>query len=131
MSLEIRSDNKKRLNNFFNTIIKWSKIKISLQEQLQINYRPLSASNPIFFADTVINKVANAATSLGLSWMKIKSGAGHDAGYMASLCPAGMIFIPCVDGRSHCPEENITIKDAINGASVLTHALLLLDNQEY
>ena len=130
LSLEIRSDNKKRLNNFLNTMIKWSKIKIDKQEQLQIKYQPLSVSNPIFFADTVINKVANSATSLGLSWMKIKSGAGHDAGYMASLCPAGMIFIPCFDGRSHCPEENITIKDAINGASVLTHALLLLDNQE-
>jgi N-carbamoyl-L-amino-acid hydrolase len=131
-SLEIRSDNQNRLDNFLNTIIQWAKDKICKQDQLRIQYRPLSIAKPIFFTKSIINQVAHAATSLGLSWMNIKSGAGHDAGYMANLCPSAMIFVPCYDGRSHCPEENITIKDAMNGANVLTQSLLLLDrNKSY
>ena len=131
-SLEIRSDNQKQLDNFLNTIIQWAKDKICKQDQLRIQYRPLSIVKPIFFTKSIINQVAHAATSLGLSWMNIKSGAGHDAGYMANLCPSAMIFVPCYDGRSHCPEENITIKDAMNGANVLTQSLLLLDrNKSY
>ena len=131
-SLEIRSDNQKQLDNFLNTITQWVKDKICKQDQLRIQYRPLSIVKPIFFTKSIINQVAHAATSLGLSWMNIQSGAGHDAGYMANLCPSAMIFVPCYDGRSHCPEENITIKDAMNGANVLTQSLLLLDrNKSY
>jgi N-carbamoyl-L-amino-acid hydrolase len=35
----------------------------------------------------------------------LPSGAGHDAGHLAQIIPAGMIFVPSKDGRSHCPEE--------------------------
>ena len=31
--------------------------------------------------------------------------AGHDANQLARIVPAGMIFIRCKEGRSHCPEE--------------------------
>ena len=33
------------------------------------------------------------------------SGAGHDTQIMAEIGPSALVFVPCRDGRSHCPEE--------------------------
>ncbi|MGI9379224.1 MAG: allantoate amidohydrolase [Methyloligellaceae bacterium] len=44
--------------------------------------------------------------------LQLYSGAGHDAAIMASLCPAGLIFVRCKDGISHHPAESITLDDA-------------------
>jgi N-carbamoyl-L-amino-acid hydrolase len=56
------------------------------------------------------------------------SGAGHDAVYLARVCPTSMIFIPCKNGISHNPAESISPLDAERGANTLLHAILHLDN---
>jgi acetylornithine deacetylase/succinyl-diaminopimelate desuccinylase-like protein len=57
---------------------------------------------------------------------RIVSGAGHDAKYLADLCPTAMIFIPCVDGVSHNEAEAITPAHAAAGANVLLSTVLAL-----
>ena len=57
------------------------------------------------------------------------SGAGHDAQEMAQICPIGMIFIPSKDGISHSPKEYSTANDITNGANVLLHAVLKIDER--
>ena len=57
------------------------------------------------------------------------SGAGHDAQEMAVICPIGMIFIPSKEGISHSPKEYSSPKDIANGANVLLHTVLKLDEQ--
>lgn len=59
--------------------------------------------------------------------MELPSGAGHDAAFMAELCPAGMIFIPCRDGRSHSADEWSDPSQMAAGAEVLYEAVLHLD----
>ena len=46
---------------------------------------------------------------------------------MARLCPIGLLFIPCRDGRSHCPEEWADVEHLATGARVLLELLLRLD----
>ena len=46
-----------------------------------------------------------ACETLGFSHVDIASGAGHDAAFMARICPSAMIFIPCLRGMSHTPDE--------------------------
>lgn len=46
-----------------------------------------------------------ACKKLGISGRKIISGAGHDAKEIARKVPTGMIFVPSIAGKSHCPEE--------------------------
>jgi N-carbamoyl-L-amino-acid hydrolase len=46
-----------------------------------------------------------ASEALGFSHVAIASGAGHDAAFMARICPSAMIFIPCLRGMSHTPDE--------------------------
>ncbi len=50
------------------------------------------------------------------------SGAGHDAQYMAAICPSGMVFVPSRGGRSHCEEEFTGMDEVEHGANVLLGA---------
>jgi N-carbamoyl-L-amino-acid hydrolase len=68
--------------------------------------------------------VRNAAQKLGLANMDIVSGAGHDAIYMARVCPTSMIFVPCEGGISHNEIENAKPEDLAAGCSVLLSVML-------
>ena len=72
--------------------------------------------------------VRRSATALGLTTLDMVSGAGHDAQNMAVLGPAGMIFVPSVNGISHSPVELTRDEDIVNGANVLLGALVRLDS---
>ncbi|MBC2840173.1 Zn-dependent hydrolase [Robiginitalea sp. SC105] len=71
---------------------------------------------------------ANAA-DLGLSAMRMYSGAGHDAQDIAMIAPVGMIFVPSRGGISHSPDEFTSVTDMANGANVLLQTLLDLDQK--
>ena len=76
------------------------------------------------FDTEVVAAVERAALATGASYRRILSGAGHDAQYMAAIGPAGMIFVPSHDGRSHCEEEFTRIEDIEHGANTLLGAAL-------
>ena len=76
------------------------------------------------FHSEVVGAVERAAQSLGVRHRRILSGAGHDAQYMAAICPAGMIFVPSRNGRSHCEEEFTPMDDIEHGANTLLGAML-------
>jgi N-carbamoyl-L-amino-acid hydrolase len=71
------------------------------------------------FDPEVVGIVEAAATELGCGHRSILSGAGHDAQYMAAICPTGMIFVPSRGGRSHCEEEFTGLDDIEHGANAL------------
>lgn len=76
------------------------------------------------FEASCVDAVRRAAERLGLSTREITSGAGHDAVYMARVCPAAMIFTPCVDGISHNEAEDMMPEWATAGTNVLVQAVL-------
>ena len=67
----------------------------------------------------VVDTIEEAAKALGCGYRRILSGAGHDAQYMAAICPTGMIFVPSRGGRSHCEEEFTPMDDVEKGANTL------------
>jgi beta-ureidopropionase / N-carbamoyl-L-amino-acid hydrolase len=71
------------------------------------------------FDPTVVSMVERAARALRCGHRRILSGAGHDAQYMATICPTGMIFVPSRAGRSHCEEEFTPLDDIEHGANTL------------
>ena len=86
--------------------------------------------DPPAMADPEIQKtVEEAAARLGLKTMRLPSGAGHDAQWMARLAPMGMIFVPSGGGISHSPKELTTWQDCANGANVFLHTILVLDRR--
>jgi len=71
------------------------------------------------FHPDVVGAIEEAAATLGCGHRRILSGAGHDAQYMAAICPTGMIFVPSRGGRSHCEEEWTSLDDIEHGANAL------------
>ena len=71
------------------------------------------------FALEVVDAIEAAVRSLGCGHRRILSGAGHDAQYMAAICPTGMIFVPSREGRSHCEEEFTPMDEIEHGANTL------------
>ncbi len=76
------------------------------------------------FAPEVVAAVERAARAVGARHRRILSGAGHDAQYMAAIGPAGMVFVPSRNGRSHCEEEFTPMDDVEQGANTLLLAAL-------
>jgi N-carbamoyl-L-amino-acid hydrolase len=79
---------------------------------------------PTPFDPDCMDAIRRAATALGLPHMDMISGAGHDAKYLAQVCPTGMIFIPCKDGISHNEIEDATKEDVAAGCQVLLQAMV-------
>jgi N-carbamoyl-L-amino-acid hydrolase len=93
-----------------------------------VKVTPTLHDDPCVFDARVVNTIERAAEALEVSNMRLASGASHDANYMARVCPAGMIFVPCENGVSHNEAENAKPEDLAAGARVLTATLLELAN---
>jgi N-carbamoyl-L-amino-acid hydrolase len=89
-----------------------------------------SEMNPTPFDGPVPTLIEAAAAALGLKATRLPSGAFHDALYAASVCPTGMLFIPCRDGVSHSPDEYSTPAQCAAGARVLAATVVELANRE-
>jgi N-carbamoyl-L-amino-acid hydrolase len=50
--------------------------------------------------------------------IRVPSGAGHDAQILATIMPAGMLFVPSIGGISHHWTENTADADIVTGARV-------------
>src|SRR5690606_7165509 len=81
---------------------------------------------PCVFPAHVVDAVESAARELGLAYMRLPSGAFHDANFIADVAPTGMIFVPCEKGISHSPAENAKPEDLAAGARVLAATLVQL-----
>ena len=66
-------------------------------------------------------EAASAACAGGRS-IRMPSGAGHDAQVLATLMPAGMLFVPSIGGISHHWTENTADADIVTGAQVFVES---------
>ncbi|MBL8587307.1 MAG: Zn-dependent hydrolase [Methylobacteriaceae bacterium] len=67
--------------------------------------------------------LTGAARDCGCEPLSLPSGAGHDAGIIAAVAPAAMLFAPSIGGRSHCPEEATDHRDVAVALAVLERAM--------
>jgi GNAT superfamily N-acetyltransferase len=81
-------------------------------------------SEPTAFDPAVVGTVAEACAALDLPRRRLWSGAGHDAKYLAEVCPTGMVFVRSRGGLSHCAAEYSAPTDVAAGANVLLHTAL-------
>jgi len=67
--------------------------------------------------------LAAGAESLAAGkWQKMPSGALHDAANLATVMPAGMLFVPSIGGISHAFDEDTAEEDLVLGLRVLDQA---------
>jgi N-carbamoyl-L-amino-acid hydrolase len=127
MSLELRDLSAEKIDSLFKEIVKATEA-IDEKTSTKISFSPIEATAVPSPTDSSVKKIiAEAAEDLGLSFLFMPSGAGHDAQNMAKITPTGMIFVPSIGGVSHSPIEFTPAKDVANGANVLLHTILKID----
>jgi N-carbamoyl-L-amino-acid hydrolase len=126
LSLEIRDLDATKIKMLYDRIYAEAQ-QIAAASKTRFDFQEINVNIPAPTDPHIRSLIAATARELGLSIRHLPSGAGHDAQDMARLGPVGMIFIPSVGGISHSPREFSHPEDIANGANVLLHTLLKLD----
>lgn len=103
--------------------------EICKNRPIQLNRNIVLDQNPSLMNETIIKVLQEQADFLNYPYMLLGSMAGHDATHMASITKSGMLFVPSIDGKSHCPDEESRIEDIEKVANVLLHTILKLDKE--
>jgi beta-ureidopropionase / N-carbamoyl-L-amino-acid hydrolase len=85
--------------------------------------RLLRGGDPIALDPALGERALAAAAARRLNAVRTYSGAGHDAGHLAALVPAGLLFVPLAGGQSHTPQEAADDADVVAAARVLIDVL--------
>jgi N-carbamoyl-L-amino-acid hydrolase len=127
LSLELRDLSAEKIRMMF-ARIRAESLRIAERTGTEISFSAIDATAvPAPTHPRIRDLLESAAGELGLTSLRMPSGAGHDAQEMAGLAPIGMIFVPSEGGISHSPKENTRPQDLINGADVLLRTLLKID----
>ena len=94
---------------------------------LEVEVRKILDQPPVRFDADCVACVRDGAAAAGFTAREIVSGAGHDAGYVSTVAPSAMVFVPCRDGISHNEAEFTSKEQCAAGAQVLLQAVLDFD----
>ncbi|MBE9067815.1 Zn-dependent hydrolase [Leptolyngbya cf. ectocarpi LEGE 11479] len=95
--------------------------------QTRIQIHPTLRNEPVLVNSHIYNTIASVSNCLGLKSQSLPSRASHDAQNMASVTDMGMIFVPSRSGLSHASAEYTAPEQCAQGANVLLHTLMQLD----
>ena len=129
LGVDIRSISKVARNSVVTLVKEF--IDITAEKRgLSYTIETIAQDHPVEMNPAMIREIEEAVKSVGVEYMTIPSGAGHDAMHWAEVVPTGMIFIPCRDGISHNPAEFAEMDDIVTGAEVLDKVLRKLSLEE-
>lgn len=77
----------------------------------------------------LVEQLEAACDEAGMQYLRMSSGAGHDAMCMASITREAMLFVPSRGGVSHSPDEYTSPEHCVTGARALLAALLRIDER--
>ncbi|WP_026879557.1 M20 family metallo-hydrolase [Ignatzschineria larvae DSM 13226] len=97
-------------------------------EQLHFPYHweITTDTSPVLMDTSLLALSETIAQSANIPYLKMASGAGHDAAFMASIAKTAMLFIPSIAGISHNPKEASHEKDILCGIELLLQLTIKL-----
>jgi ureidoglycolate amidohydrolase len=93
---------------------------------VRMEFEEINADPPAAGDQVTVAIAEQVCAELGLRSMRMVSRAYHDSLFMARVSPTTMIFIPCLNGWSHRPEEFSKPEHIAAGAEVLAHTMARL-----
>ena len=97
--------------------------KICQRRGVSLSWLQINADPPATCDPALVTLIESATTTLGYSHQRMISRAYHDSLFMARVCPACMIFIPCDKGYSHRPDEYSSPEAIAKGTALLAESL--------
>ena len=98
-------------------------------EKCKVIYKEAWSRKSVAYTPELVDYVEKSANEYGYSNKRIYSGPGHDAQYVIDVIPTTMIFVPSVEGHSHCELEYTPVESCLKGANVLLKTLMYIDKQ--
>jgi len=126
-SLDFRSQSSQTLSEIEVKLLEIAE-DISNSRGLQFHYKTIDKTEPVKTFPYIKELMAKFCEELDYPYMFLNSGAGHDAQILNLITDIGMIFIPCEDGISHSPQENIDWEDLGKSANLLLKLLIELSS---
>ena len=99
---------------------------LTKNEGCHIRTNKLWDRSTVWFDEDLLDVLNQSVKSLGYSHKRMVSGAGHDAQFIASYIPTAMVFVPSINGKSHCETELTLWEDCTKGVNVLLEAVMYL-----
>src|SRR5207237_2758803 len=103
--------------------------KIASERGLAVEIKTLRDRAPVTLSPRVVDVLRRASVAAGVDPREMTSGAGHDSQVLTVAANAGMLFVPSIAGRSHCPEEATAAEGVVPGTRLLSTALPQLPHQ--
>jgi hydantoinase/carbamoylase family amidase len=126
-SVDVRDIDPMRQREVAESILKHAG-QVSIHRGLSVSAELIHDQSPFVLPFWVRSEIAGAAQASGIPYRVMASGAGHDAGYISQVAPAGMIFVPSREGLSHAPDEWTDVDDIALGAVLLARSLKRIDS---
>ncbi|MEM9152813.1 MAG: Zn-dependent hydrolase [Cyanobacteria bacterium P01_F01_bin.3] len=121
LSSEVIEHMIEQLRRKIETVAVASRTRIRIRSELQVE--------PTLASETVQSLIVDSCEELGLSYTHLPSRASHDAQEIGCFTDMGMIFVPSKEGISHSGDEYTSPEQCVQGANVLLHTLLKLDQR--
>ncbi|BES65559.1 allantoate deiminase [Gottschalkiaceae bacterium SANA] len=105
-TVDIRSSSAEAISNIvFEITLMAERIKVA---GLEVKIDVLTDEAPVCLDQILLRENERICKENGHSYCLMTSGAGHDTQVFAPYIPSALVFVPCIGGRSHTPEEEMT-----------------------
>ena len=125
ISLDVRDTDLARRDGVIDEIARACET-ISKKRGVSIRTELLNADAPADCAPEVVGALTESCQKHKLDYLPMVSRAYHDSLFVSRIAPTGMLFIPCLNGYSHRPDEYAAPDDITRGALVLAETLAKL-----
>jgi len=97
--------------------------RVARERELEAAVEVIMDHDPVPMSTAIRAEIEASIRSLGLEYLVMPSGAGHDSEILAPRFPTAMLFVPSKDGKSHTPEEYTPVEWVIAGVQALAGTL--------
>lgn len=122
MLFQIRDDDPELIDRL-EDLLRGMATEVAAQRRCDVAVERLRTGAPAMMDPRFQQAVEDASLAFaGGRSLRMPSGAGHDAQILATIMPAGMLFVPSIGGISHHWSENTGDADIVTGAEVFVEA---------
>ncbi|WP_017446480.1 allantoate amidohydrolase [Gayadomonas joobiniege] len=127
ISLDARAQNQDDLDALTDNLQSLAKT-ICQQRNLNFDWQWTHDANAVQCAPELQDLFALSCQKHQIDYIKLPSGAGHDAMAVAAVCPVAMLFIKSPGGISHHPDEAVDITDVSKALTVFFTSVIDLES---
>lgn len=121
---DIENDSMERMRNKIKKVIE----KVASKRKVSYELKEFPISPAVDMNKKGIEDFEKISLENNIDYLIMPSGAGHDAMIFSKIVDTNLIFIPCKEGISHNPKEDINLDHAVVGGSLIFKYLERMNN---